>query len=121
MNEFNLTSLIGGCDTLFKTFLVFIIIDYFSGILKAIYDKKLNSTIGIKGIVKKIGYIFIVIIATIFDNLNGNKMMIRNPIILMFITNEGISVLENLSYVGVPIPKILKEKLNKEDNNIDSL
>ena len=113
MNEFNLTSLIGGCDNLFNTFLVFIIIDYISGILKSIYDKKLNSSIGIKGIVKKVGYILIVIIATLFDNLNGNNMMVRNPIILMFMTNEGISVLENWGSIGLPLPKKIMETLEQ--------
>ena len=101
MNNLLIVSLFGGYDTLFKTFLIFIIIDYISGVLQAIYNKKLNSQIGAKGIVKKVGYILIVIIATAFDTLNGNTMAIRNVIIYMFIANEGISVLENLSQIGI--------------------
>ena len=115
----NITSLYGGCDTLFKSFLIFIIVDYISGLLKAIKYKKLNSDIGVNGIIKKFGYILIVVIATSFDTLFNNNMMIRNSIIYMFIANEGISILENLSLIGVPIPNILKDKLDNlgGDNN----
>ena len=113
MNNLNIVSLFGGYDTLFKTFLIFIIIDYISGVLQAIYNKKLNSQIGAKGIVKKVGYILIVIISTAFDTLNGNTMTIRNVIIYMFIANEGISILENLSQIGILIPNILKNKIEK--------
>ncbi len=127
MNNLLIVSLFGGYDTLFKTFLIFIIIDYISGVLQAIYNKKLNSQIGAKGIVKKVGYILIVIIATAFDTLNGNTMAIRNVIIYMFIANEGISVLENLSQIGILIPNILKNKLEtmgdekNEQNNKSNL
>ena len=113
MNNLLIVSLFGGYDTLFKTFLIFIIIDYISGVLQAIYNKKLNSQIGAKGIVKKVGYILIVIISTAFDTLNGNTMTIRNVIIYMFIANEGISILENLSQIGILIPNILKNKIEK--------
>ena len=116
----NILSLFGGFDTLFKTFLIFIIVDYISGILQAIYNKKLNSNIGAKGITKKIGYILIVVISSSIDTLYGNNMNIRNTIIYMFITNEGLSIIENLSQIGIIIPKILKNKLDmKEDDNIE--
>ena len=127
MNNLLIVSLFGGYDTLFKTFLIFIIIDYISGVLQAIYNKKLNSQTGAKGIVKKVGYILIVIIATAFDTLNGNTMAIRNVIIYMFRANEGISVLENLSQIGILIPNILKNKLEtmgdekNEQNNKSNL
>ena len=118
MNNLNIASLIGGCDTLFKTFLIFIIIDYISGLLQAIYNKKLNSKIGAKGITKKLGYILLVILASSIDILYGNNMNIRNTIIYMFIANEGLSIIENLSNIGIIIPDILKEKLDmKGDNN----
>ena len=105
--------------SLFKTFLIFIIIDYISGILQAIYNKKLNSQIGAKGIVKKVGYILIVIIAAAFDTLNGNAMAIRNVIIYMFIANEGISILENLYQIGILIPNILKNKLESMGDEVN--
>jgi toxin secretion/phage lysis holin len=119
MNMINIASLFGGCDTLFKTFLIFIIIDYISGILQAIYNRQLNSQIGAKGIVKKVGYILIVVIASSIDTLNGNTMDIRNIIIYMFIANEGISILENCTQMGINIPSILKDKINElgDDND----
>ena len=119
MNNLNIVSLFGGYDILFKTFLIVIIIDYISGILQAIYNKKLNSQIGAKGIVKKVGYILIVIIAAAFDTLNGNAMAIRNVIIYMFIANEGISILENLSQIGILIPNILKNKLESMGDEVN--
>lgn len=119
MNNLNIVSLFGGYDILFKIFLIFIIIDYISGILQAIYNKKLNSQIGAKGIVKKVGYILIVIIAAAFDTLNGNAMAIRNVIIYMFIANEGISILENLSQIGILIPNILKNKLESMGDEVN--
>ena len=112
MNTINIASLFGGCDTLLRTFLIFIIIDYISGILQAIYNKKLSSAIGAKGIVKKVGYILIVVVASSIDTLYGNNMDIRNVIIYMFIANEGISILENCSNIGIIIPNILKEKID---------
>ena len=120
MNNLNIASLIGGCDTLFKTFLIFIIIDYISGVLQAIYNKKLNSKIGAKGITKKIGYILIVILTSSIDTLYGNNMNIRNTIIYMFIANEGLSIIENLSQIGIVIPDILKDKIDpKGDDSVE--
>lgn len=111
MKQFLIVSLFGGYDILFKTFLIFIIIDYISGLLQAIYNKEINSKIGAKGIIKKVGYILIIMIATAIDNLNGNTMDIRNIILYMFIANEGLSILENCSKIGILIPNVLKNKL----------
>lgn len=119
MNNFSIDFIIGGCDILFKTLLVFIVIDYITGILRAIYTKKLSSKIGAKGIIKKVGYIFIVIIASLLDKLLNNTGNIRNIIIYMFIANEGISILENWTSMGIKIPKIIKDKFNNINNNID--
>lgn len=106
-------NLFGNCDTLLKTFLLFIIIDYITGILKAIYNKKLNSSIGAKGIVKKIGYILLVMVSYALDNLNNDGLVIRDIVLYMFIINEGISILENLSKVGIVVPKAIKDILHK--------
>src|SRR5574344_1825819 len=111
MKQFLIVSLFGGYDILFKTFLIFIIIDYISGLLQAIYNKEINSKIGAKGIIKKVGYILIIMIATAIDNINGNTMDIRNIILYMFIANEGLSILENCSKIGILIPNVLKNKL----------
>lgn len=98
--------LIGGFDNLFITLLIFIAIDYITGVIKAIYQKKLNSKLGLKGILKKLGYIFIVMIATLFDYLIGDSTLaVRSLIIYFFISNEAISILENWALMGLPLPK----------------
>lgn len=119
MNNFSIDFIIGGCDILFKTLLIFIIIDYITGILRAIYTKKLSSKIGAKGIIKKVGYIFIVILAALLDKLLNSTGNIRNIVIYMFIANEGISILENWTSMGIKIPKILKDKFNDINKDID--
>ncbi len=119
MSNFSIDFIIGGCDILFKTLLVFIIIDYITGILRAIYTKKLSSKIGAKGIIKKVGYIFIVILAALLDKLLNSTGNIRNIVIYMFIANEGISILENWTSMGIKIPKILKDKFNDINKDID--
>ena len=98
---------------------LFIIIDYITGILRAIYTKKLSSKIGAKGIIKKVGYIFIVILAALLDKLLNSTGNIRNIVIYMFIANEGISILENWTNMGIKIPKILKDKFNDINKDID--
>ena len=119
MKQFLIVSLFGGYDILFKTFLIFIIIDYISGLLQAIYNKETSSKIGAKGIIKKVGYILIIMIATAVDDLNGNTMDIRNIILYMFIANEGLSILENCSKIGISIPNVLKNKIKSmgDDKN----
>mgnify|MGYP004658046095 FL=1 len=119
MNNFSIDFIIGGCDILFKTLLVFIIIDYITGLLRAIYTKKLSSKIGAKGIIKKVGYIFIVILAALLDKLLNSTGNIRNIVIYIFIANEGISILENWTSMGIKIPKILKDKFNDINKDID--
>ena len=119
MNNFSIDFIIGGCDILFKTLLVFIIIDYITGLLRAIYTKELSSKIGAKGIIKKVGYIFIVILAALLDKLLNSTGNIRNIVIYMFIANEGISILENWTSMGIKIPKILKDKFNNINKDID--
>lgn len=98
--------LIGGFDNLFKTLIIFIALDYITGIIKAIYQKKLNSKLGLKGFLKKLGYILIVIVASLFDSIIGDKQMaIRTLCIYFFISNEAISILENWAVMGLPLPK----------------
>src|SRR5574344_963309 len=127
MKFISITSIFGGCDILFKTLLLFIVLDYITGILKAIYQKKLNSDISSKGIIKKFGYIFIVILAATLDTLINDNYHIRQMIVYMFIANEGISIIENWASMGIKIPNIIKEKFadiggeNNESNNQSNL
>jgi len=118
----NINFLFGKMDIIFKTFLIIIIIDYITGILKAIYLHKLNSEIGIKGIIKKIGYLLIIIVAELIDTLHGSSFNIRDIILYMFISNEIISILENINTIGIKIPKQIKNMLlnGGENNKSDS-
>lgn len=104
----------GGFDYLFISLLLAIVLDYITGILKAIYKKNLNSTISRKGIIKKCGYLFIIILATLFDRLiNDQTMAIRTLVIYFFFSNEAISILENWGALGLPLPKRLYEVFEK--------
>ena len=84
--------LVGGFDNMFITLLIFIALDYITGIIKAIYQKKLNSKLGLKGFLKKLGYILIVIVASLFDSIIGDKQMaIRTLCIYFFISNAAFN------------------------------
>ena len=104
---------LGGFDTILVTLFTFMIVDYITGVLKAIRLKQLNSQIGAKGIVKKIGYLVIVVIAVKLDSILGNTSYIRNLVIFGFISNEGISILENASLLEIPIPEKIKSVLKQ--------
>lgn len=108
----------GGFDFCFQALLVMFILDFITGICKAIYQKKLNSFLCTKGIIKKVGYLVIVALAVLLDRMIGDGTTIRCMIIYSFIVNEGISILENWGAMGLKLPKILKsslEKLNQEN------
>lgn len=114
-----LVYLLGGWDIALKTLLIVIAIDYISGICKAIYKKKLNSKVGIKGIVKKFAYLLTVALAVEIDQIMGNTGAIRTLVIYFFVANDGISILENLGGMGVPFPQKLRDVLEqlRDDNN----
>ena len=112
MNDTFFLSILTGYDTLFKALLIFIVLDYLSGVMRAIYTKKLSSKIGAKGIIKKIGYIVLIVVVEILDILLKNNGYLRNIIIYMFIANEGISILENWSAMGIKVPDIIKDKFS---------
>ena len=123
MNDTFFLSILTGYDTLFKALLIFIVLDYLSGIMRAIYTKKLSSKIGAKGIIKKIGYIVLIVVVEILDILLKDNGYLRNIIIYMFIANEGISILENWSAMGIRVPDIIKDKFSNmkggEENEQD--
>ena len=112
MNDSFFLSILSGYDTLFKILLTLIILDYISGVLKAIYMKKLNSSIGAKGIIKKIGYIILVILVQVLGLLLNDDGYVRSIVLYMFIANEGLSILENWSKMGIQMPKFIKDKFD---------
>ena len=102
---------IGGLDIALSCLLIAIVLDYISGIVKAYVTKKLSSQIGLKGIVKKVAVLLIVMLATLIDRVTGESGAIRTLVIYYFVANEGLSILENLALAGVPIPSVIKNAL----------
>lgn len=105
--------LLGGFDIALKSLLIIIIIDYVTGILSAIYNKKLNSKIGFKGIIKKFSYLFIIALSVIIDNVLGQTGTIRTLVIYFFVANDGLSILENVAKMNIPLPKKLIDALEQ--------
>lgn len=103
--------LIGGTDVAFICLIVAIVLDYISGIIKAYNTKTLSSSIGFRGILKKLGILVLVMLAVIVDRITIDNGGIRTLVIYYFVANEGLSILENLAQAGLPIPKKLKDAL----------
>lgn len=110
---------LGGWDIALQILITVIVLDYVTGVFKAIYNKKINSSVGLKGIIKKLGYLIVVAIAVILDKIAGNTGAIRTLVIYFFVANEGISILENWGGMGLPMPQKIFDVLEqlKNDNN----
>ena len=109
---------LGGLDMALKTLLILMVLDYITGICKSIVNKKVNSIIGLIGIIKKVGYLILVALSFLLDGVVGDTGAIRNLVVYFFVANEGISILENWGAMGLPLPsKILEvlEQLKKEN------
>lgn len=103
---------LGGFDTMLITLLVFMVVDYITGIINAISNKKLCSSVGFKGLLKKV--LIILLVGSI--NILGIAMNIdglRYLVISFYLANEGISILENACKLGVPIPEKIKDVLEQ--------
>lgn len=112
--------LFGEIDGLMYALLTVIIIDYITGTICAIVNKKLCSKIGFKGILKKISILIIVSVSQIIDvNMLSNSGILRSSVIAFYIINESISILENSSNIGIPLPKKLKSVLNQLKDDTD--
>lgn len=108
---------LGGMDGLLIALVVFITIDYITGIMCAIIDKKLSSEVGFKGIFKKVLILMLVGIANVIDvHVVGTGSALRGAVICFYLSNEGLSLLENASYIGLPVPERLKEVLAQLHN-----
>ncbi len=114
------TYLFGGWDVALGILITFMILDYITGVVWAFIQKTLNSEVGFKGLVKKCMILVVLIIATMLDRLlNTETWIFRTLVAYFYIANEGISLLENISNLGVPIPTKIKdalEQLNKEND-----
>lgn len=107
-----LSYLFGGFDGLLIALLFCIVADYITGVLAAIYEKKLSSQVGYKGIIKKVVILIIVALAVEISTITGAES-IRDLVICFYIANEGISILENAGRMGVPFLSKLKELLEQ--------
>lgn len=104
---------LGGWDAALMTLCIVMGLDYITGICKAIKQKKLNSKTGVTGIIKKFGYLIIVALAVVIDNITGDGGIVRNLVIYFFVANDGISILENWAEIGLPLPKKMFEILEQ--------
>ena len=105
---------LGGYDGLLFTLIVFVGINYITEVMCAIVDQKLSSEIKLKGIFKKILIFALVGIGNILDvQVIGNGSVFRTAVIFFYLSNVGISLLENASYLGLPIPEILRDVLEQ--------
>lgn len=111
--------LFGEFDIALQCLLVFIALDYISGIIKAFTNKELSSKSGFRGILKKVGILIIVAVGVLVDRITGDSGAVRSLVIYYFVANEGLSIIENLSQTGLPIPKSIKNALKILKNQGD--
>lgn len=116
---------LGGADGFMYALIAFVVIDYITGVLCAIADKSLSSEVGFKGICRKVLIFVLVGIGNIIDvYVLGDSSVLRTAVIFFYLSNEGVSLLENASRLGLPIPDKLKDVLSqlhdKGDGNDES-
>ena len=105
---------LGGCDGLLYALIVFVAADYITGVMCAVIDRKLSSAVGFKGIFRKVLIFLLVGIANIIDvQVIGTGAVLRTAVIFFYISNEGVSLLENAGHLGLPIPEKIKTVLEQ--------
>lgn len=117
---------LGGCDGLLYALIAFVVTDYITGVMCAVADRKLSSNAGFKGICRKVLIFLLVGIANIIDiRVLGQAGVLRTAVIFFYISNEGLSLIENAGHLGLPIPGKLKSVLEQlhgreeKENNED--
>jgi len=105
---------LGWCDGLLYALLGFVVMDYITGVMCAIADKKLSSDAGFKGLCRKVLIFILVGAANIIDvQIIGTGSVLRTAVIFFYISNEGLSLIENAGHLGLPIPAKLKAVLEQ--------
>ncbi len=105
---------LGGCDGLLFALVLFAVADYITGVMCAIADKKLSSEVGFKGICRKVIIFMLVGVAHVIDvNVIATGSVLRTAVIFFYLSNEGVSLLENAGHLGLPIPEKLKVVLEQ--------
>ena len=112
----------GGCDGLVYALILFVAADYVTGVMCAAVDKRLSSEIGFKGICKKVLIFVLVGLANILDvQIIGTGSVLRTAVIFFYISNEGVSLLENAAHLGLPVPEKLKDILQQLHNRAEEV
>lgn len=112
---------LGGYDGLLYALVVFMVVDYITGVMCAVSDKKLSSAVGFKGICRKVLILMLVGIANLLDvQVIGTGAVLRTAVIFFYLSNEGVSLLENAAHLGLPIPEKLKEILAQLHDRAES-
>ena len=105
---------LGGCDGLLYALVLFVVVDYITGVMCAAADHKLSSKVGFKGICRKVLIFLLVGIGHVLDaQIIGNGSVLRTAVIFFYLSNEGVSLLENAGHLGLPIPEKLKVVLEQ--------
>ena len=105
---------LGGWDGVLIGLIVLMTIDYVTGVICAANDKRLSSAIGFKGIGKKVMILILVGVAHVLDNLMlGSSGILRDAVIFYYLSNEGLSILENATHLGLPVPERMKDVLEQ--------
>ena len=113
---------VGGVDGLMTALLIFMVLDYITGLMCAIADKQLSSAVGFKGICKKVLILMLVGVAHIVDlHVVGAGDALRRAVICFYLSNESVSMLENAAHLGLPIPEKLKSVLAQLHGRIDDI
>lgn len=114
-------TILGGFDGFLYALVVLVVIDYVTGVMVGVAQKKLTSSIGFKGIFKKVLIFFLVAVAYTIDTyVLGAEGVIRTTVIFFYIANEGISIIENAAKLGLPVPKKLIDVLAQLKEQGDS-
>ena len=105
---------LGGCDGLLYALLIFVTLDYLTGVMCAVADHKLSSEVGFKGICRKVLIFALVGIGHVLDTqVIGTGSILRTAVIFFYLSNEGVSLVENAAHLGLPIPEKLKAVLEQ--------
>lgn len=105
---------LGGCDGPLFALMAFVVIDYITGVMCAINDRKLSSEVGFRGICRKVLIFLLVGIANILDvQVIGTGSVLRTAVIFFYLSNEGVSLLENAAHLGLPVPDAIKTVLEQ--------
>ena len=111
---------LGGCDGLIYALIAFVAIDYITGVMCAISDKTLSSEVGFKGICRKVLIFLLVGIGNIIDvQVLGSPGVLRTAVIFFYLSNEGVSLLENAAHLGLPVPDAIKTVLEQLHDRSD--